>query len=61
MRSSKRHPRAKLTERDVIVARQLCSEGVSIRLVAREFGVCPETLRQAVLGFTWKRLWNSAA
>lgn len=59
--NTKRHPRTKLTHRDVIVARQLCGEGIPVGRIAREFGVSRTTLRSAVLGFTWKWLWNSAA
>ena len=48
---------AKLTERQVLDARISHANGErSVRSMALELGVSPSTMRQAVLGITWKHL-----
>lgn len=53
---SEDHPSAKLTEEDVFTARKLRRNGYSYYRLAKMYGVNRETMRQAVLGATWKHL-----
>ena len=53
---SEDHPSAKLTEEDVFTARKLRRNGYSYYRLAKMYGVNRETMRQSVLGATWKHL-----
>lgn len=44
---------AKLTWAAVALAREQKAAGVSVRGLARQYGVCPKTLRAAIAGKTW--------
>lgn len=47
---------AKLTEAQVLAARQRVAAGEPVRVLAREFGVDPKTIRLAIRGETWAHL-----
>lgn len=52
-----KHPKAKLTERDVIQARFIHQvQGVSYAEIGRRLGVHPDTISYAVRGKTWKHI-----
>ena len=53
---SENHPKAKLTEKDVIEARELRKQGFSYYRLAKMYGVYRETMRRAVLGKTWRHM-----
>ena len=53
---SENHPKAKLTEKDVIEARELRKQGFSYYKLAKMYGVYRETMRRAVLGKTWQHM-----
>lgn len=53
LRAGDKVPSHKLTEADVVRARQLASEGVRMSVLAKEFGVYRGTVRNAVSGRTW--------
>lgn len=53
---SENHPKAKLTENDVMEARTLRKQGFSYYRLAKMYGVYRETMRQAVIGKTWKHM-----
>lgn len=53
---SEDHPKAKLTENDVMEARTLRKQGFSYYRLAKMYGVYRETMRQAVIGKTWKHM-----
>lgn len=55
---SEKHPSAKLREHDVWTARHLRGTGFSYYRLAKMYGVGRETMRQAVLGITWKHVDN---
>ena len=50
------HNHAKLTEAQVIEARTLWQAGRSQNSLAKQFGVCAKTMREAVTGKSWKSL-----
>ncbi len=50
------HNHAKLTESQVIEARFLWQSGRSQNSLAKQFGVCAKTMREAVTGKSWKSL-----
>lgn len=54
-----RHPDARLTDALVIDARRQHAEGRSIRGMAKELGVDPKTLRDALLGKTWAHVGST--
>lgn len=47
---------ARLTEEGVALVRRLRSQGESFASLGRRFGVRPHTIRQAVVGATWKHV-----
>lgn len=52
-----RHGKVKLRAVDVIEARRRHRSGeIGFAALAREFGVCTETIRKAVLGQSWRHL-----
>jgi hypothetical protein len=51
-----RNPRAKLSERDVLVIRERSESGDSARTLAAAFGVRKEAIRQIVIGRRWTHL-----
>jgi len=51
------HPRAKLTERDVLHAREShAAGGFSYQDLATAYGVVETTMRQAITGASWKHI-----
>jgi DNA-binding NarL/FixJ family response regulator len=51
-----RHPRAKLTERDVHVIRKACEAGFSQKAIAKSFCVSPATVSNIVNLKQWKHV-----
>lgn len=50
------HKNAKLNNEKVLEMRNKNKLGQSIRSLAKQYGVCFETAREAILGFTWKNI-----
>jgi len=48
-----RNPSAKLKEEDVLMLRQMASEGASANSLSIRFGVTPRTIRKIVSGTRW--------
>ena len=53
-----KHPKAKLTELDVLTIKEKRLQGVSFGKLAKEYGVCKKTIQDAVSGKTWSYLPN---
>lgn len=51
-----KNPKAKLTEDNVRLARELHSQGHKFSPLARRFGVCKGVMRDAILGITWRHV-----
>lgn len=54
--SGERHPRARLTNKDVVSIRQRKAAGESNRDLAREYNMWPETIARLCAGKTWKHI-----
>lgn len=50
------HPKAKLTDNQVLKIRELFEKGFSLRVIARNFKVSDWNVRSIVKGKTWKHL-----
>jgi hypothetical protein len=50
------HYKAQLTEETVREARKRWDGGASLRALAREYGVHVNTIRDAILGISWKHV-----
>ena len=50
------HPKAKLTDNQVLKIRELFEKGFSLRVIARNFKVSDWNVKSIVTGKTWKHL-----
>lgn len=50
------HPKAKLTDNQVLKIRELFEKGFSLRVIARNFKVSGWNVKSIVTGKTWKHL-----
>lgn len=50
------HPRSKLTERSVQAIRSQYRAGVTVKILAREFGVGQTAVRRVLKGLTWNQV-----
>lgn len=51
-----RHPKAKLCDADIPTIRQLHKDGVSLRVIGKQFGVRNQTIDAVVKGETWSHI-----
>ena len=55
-RRGERHPKARLTEHDVRLIRELSAQGLSQRVLARKFEVGKNAVESVLTGKTWRHV-----